>query len=236
MVCNTGVGLTPSVDGEVRTFSEQGLYNGLFLLHDKETGTYWNHITGEALYGPDVGKRLPMENVLHTTVRQILAQDPNTRIALSDHRNAVGQQSTLSAILGRFTRLPQMFPATLGGEDGRRPRMDLGIGIWEGATARYYAVETITAGDRALLDTFEGRTVLVYNDPTAYSPLAQYVEADRVWWDEQILRMSNGQYIEDGITYGADGSRVDVERPLQIFTRWYGFSLTFPDTEVFESR
>ena len=22
-------------------------------------------------------------------------------------------------------------------------------------------------------------------------------------------------------------------RPLQIFTRWYGFSLTFPDTEIY---
>ena len=233
MVCNTGVGLTPSVDGEVRKFTEQGLYNGLFLMHDEETGTYWNHMTGEAVHGPDVGKRLPVETVLHTTVGQILAQDPNTQVALSDHRAAVGRQSTLGSLLARYTRLPQMFPATLGGEDGRRPRMDLGIGIWDDASARYYAVETITAEGRALLDSVGGRTVLVYNDPTAYSPMAQYVDADRAWWEGDVLHMSNGSYIEGGVTHGADGSRVDVERPLQVFTRWYGFSQTFPETELY---
>lgn len=233
MVCNTGVGLTPSVDGDVRTFTEQGLYNGLFLMYDKESGTYWNHMTGEALYGPDVGKRLPVQSLVHSTVAQALEADPSTQVALSDHRAAAGRQSTLGAILGRYTRLPDMFPATLGGEDGRRPRMDLGIGIWDGTDARYYASETITTEDGAILDDFRGRTVLVYNDPAAFSPLAQYADVERVWWDGKVLRMSNGHSIEDGVTFAADGSRVDVERPLQVFTRWYGFSLTFPDTELY---
>ena len=32
----------------------------------------------------------------------------------------------------------------------------------------------------------------------------------------------------------ADGGAVPMERPNQVFTRWYGFSLTFPNPEVFE--
>ena len=32
--------------------------------------------------------------------------------------------------------------------------------------------------------------------------------------------------------FDADGNRVNAEQPQQIFTRWYGFSLTFPETEV----
>jgi len=154
VVCNTGVGLTPSVDGEVRTFTEQGLYNGLFLMYDKETGTYWNHMTGEAVYGPDAGERLPVENLVHTTVGQALEADPATRVALSDHERARGQRGTLGSILARYTRLPDIFPQTLGGEDGRRDRMDLGIGIWLGPDARYYSVSTLTAAGGAIIDEF----------------------------------------------------------------------------------
>ncbi len=221
------------MDGEVRRFYEKGLYNGLFLMYDDESGSWWNHMTGEAVYGPEAGKRLPLWNLVHTTVGQALQADPQTRVALSDHQRARGPQSTLGEILGRYTRLPEIFPQTLGGEDGRRPRMDLGIGLWSGADARYYAVETLRAEGGAVLDTFAGRAVLVYNDPSAYAPMAQYTDADRVWWDGEIVRMSDGRYIEEGVTHAADGSRVEVDRPLQVFTRWYGFSLTFPETELY---
>ncbi len=36
------------------------------------------------------------------------------------------------------------------------------------------------------------------------------------------------------MVYDAHGTRVDVERPQQLFSRWYGFALTFPGTEIFE--
>jgi hypothetical protein len=49
VICNTGIGLIPEVDGEVHTFTEQGLYDGLFLIYDEESGTRWNHMTGEAV-------------------------------------------------------------------------------------------------------------------------------------------------------------------------------------------
>jgi hypothetical protein len=36
------------------------------------------------------------------------------------------------------------------------------------------------------------------------------------------------------VLFERDGRRVEVERPQQVFTRWYGFALTFPGTEIFE--
>jgi hypothetical protein len=35
-----------------------------------------------------------------------------------------------------------------------------------------------------------------------------------------------------GVLMSRDGKRQNVERPQQMFTRWYGFSLTFPGCEV----
>ncbi len=237
MICNTGIGLIPTVDGQVEWFSEKGLYDGLFLMSDERTGTYWNHMTGEAVQGPLTGNRLELENVLHTTVAQALAQDPETQLAWSSHPRAVGRSEggggTLTALLRRIRGLPEIFSATLGAEDERRPRMDMGIGIWNDTNARYYSMDAIEENGRLLLDTFEGQRVLIYYDPTAYALAAQYTDADRAWWDGDVLRFSTGEFIEDGVRYADDGSRVERERPLQVFTRWYGFSLTFPETEVY---
>ena len=111
--------------------------------------------------------------------------------------------------------------------------MELGIGIWDGSEARYYAMPAVEERGRALLDTFRGRTVLVYYDPTAYALVAQYTTAQSVEWEGDVLRLSTGERIENGLRFAEDGSRVEVEHPLQVFTRWYGFSLTFPHTEVY---
>jgi len=62
------------------------------------------------------------------------------------------------------------------------------------------------------------------------------VDADGLRWDGDVLRLSNDQYVEGSVLYHPDGTRASGARPLQIFTRWYGFSLTFPDTEIYAER
>ncbi len=238
MICNTGVGLTPTVEGEVLTFQEQGLYDGLFLLADLETGTYWNHLTGEGLHGPNAGTVLATEPVLHTTVAQALAADPDALVAVSDHPRAAAQArrvGTLARLLESIRGVPAMFPATLGTEDDRRDRMDIGIGIWDAdRRARYYSLSTVHEAGGAVLDTFAGKRVLIYDDPSTHSLQALYTEAEGFRWEGDVLQLDSGTRIENGLLLASDDRRVAVERPQQVFTRWYGFSLTFPDTDVFE--
>ena len=73
-------------------------------------------------------------------------------------------------------------------------------------------------------------------DPEHFVPTAFRVEAESAEWDGDVVRLSDGGYVESGILYGPDGTRVEDTRPLQVFTRWYGFSLTFPGTEIYEAR
>jgi hypothetical protein len=74
-----------SARGKDWHFNNGSLYDALFVMQDAETKTLWNHITGEALYGPMVGRTLgPLGNVLQMMVKQALAMDPNVRIAISD--------------------------------------------------------------------------------------------------------------------------------------------------------
>jgi len=147
--------LVPTIDGKLHHFTNAGLYDGLFTLYDAETHTLWNHVTGEAEYGPLVGRSLgPPGNQLQMNVKQALEQDPKTEIAISDRAYFAGgkQFGTASGIgpggggrgggQGRGGPNPDAvmndrFVGTLGKEDQRRPRMELGLGVWTGTTLRY---------------------------------------------------------------------------------------------------
>ncbi len=49
---------TRYVDGLRLTFHLAGINNQNFLMHDEETGTYWQQISGAAISGPLKGRRL----------------------------------------------------------------------------------------------------------------------------------------------------------------------------------
>ena len=221
------------MDGQLNHFRARGLYDGLFLMWDEESGTFWNHITGQALYGPLAGTRLQLENVLHTTPEQALAEDELTRIAVSNQSPRRRRRGR--SLLDRVPVLRSMFRSTIDEEDTRRPTMDLGLGIWTDAAAQYYPLDIVLEHDNVVIKVFAGRRMLVFVEPTANVLWGQYTTADSAWWDAEDLRLSSGELIRLGVTYDSEGERVVVERPLQVFTRWYGFALTFPHTEIYEA-
>ncbi len=247
VVCNTATRLVPTVNGKSAQFATAGVYDGLMVMQDAITGTLWNHVTGEALYGPAVGTTLgPPGNVLHATVRQLVASAPDARIAISDRVYFAGgkRHGTVEGIslLGRRhgrpdprTALSDVFTATLGSEDARRPRMDLGLGIWWDGGSRYYPRDLIREQGHALLDRIGGRTLLVYIDPSTSTPAAMFVNAAIARVDKTVIRLDNGKSgtIRDGVLVDSGGRRIAVERPQQVFTRWYGFALTFPGTSLY---
>jgi len=47
------------------------------------------------------------------------------------------------------------------------------------------------------------------------------------------VRLDNRSVVRSGVLFDRGGKRQTVERPQQVFTRWYGFALTFPGCEVF---
>jgi len=241
--------LVPIIDGKLHHFTNAGLYNGLFTLYDAETHTLWNHITGEAEYGPLVGRTLgPPGNQLKMNVKQAVEQDPKTEIAISDRVYFAGgkQFGTASGGLGQGRGSGQgpggpnpesvmndRFRGTLGKEDQRRPRMELGLGVWTATTRRYYPVARIREHGGAFLDRLDGRPVLIYIDPESNTPAALFVKSASAKMQDKNVLLDNGSAVRSGVLLDRGGKRVGMERPQQIFTRWYGFALTFPGGEVF---
>jgi hypothetical protein len=127
------------------------------------------------------------------------------------------------------------FAATLGKEDLRRPRMDIGLGIWSGSTARYYPMERIRARGEAFIDKFDGKTILIYVDPESNVPAALLVDATsaKAKRQDQEIQLDSGARVRAGVFMDRNGERRRAARPQQMHTRWYGFALTFPGCEVF---
>ena len=47
-----------------------------------------------------------------------------------------------------------------------------------------------------------------------------------------VVDTIDGRRVLGSGTVDVEGDAVEVERPLQVYTRWYGFSLTFPEPEI----
>jgi hypothetical protein len=226
------------------------LYDGLFTLYDAETHTLWNHLIGEAEYGPMVGRTLgPPGNQLQMNVRQALERDPKTEIAISDRVYFAGgkQFGTAGGGFGGAGRgggqgragpnpdaaMNDRFKGTLGTEDQRRPRMELGLGVWSATTRRYYPVARIREKGGAFIDRLDGREVLVYIDSESNTPAALFVKSAGAKVQDKDIVLDNGTVVRSGVLMDRAGKRLATEHPQQIFTRWYGFALTFPGSEVF---
>lgn len=230
--------MTPRVDGEVHWFAEQGLYDGLFLMKDEESGTYWDHMTGEAVYGPHVGRTLRVDaGLVQTTVEQVLRTSPDALVTLSDRAIRTDDQMKAQGLIaGMLGRLNSMFESTVEEHDRRRDQMDLGLGLWSDDLARYYPLGTVRSSGRFVIDRFGEGNVVVLIDPASFVLTAFRTDASGGEWDGDVLRLSDGSFIEDGVLRDRAGDAISGGRPLQVFTRWYGFSLTFPETEVYGER
>ena len=185
------------VDGSLHHFSAGGLFEGLIMLIDDETQTYWEHITGEGLHGPLRGQQLEVWPLDYTTNSVALSRYPDLTLS----RPETGIRARLMGLIHRKkidTKgfIPPPFRRTMSKVDERLPEHTQGVGMFDGQRARFYPMASIGAG----------------LDET---------------WGERPLRVSRDQ---DGVPKAVFSDT--GERPMQLFSRWYGFAISFPDCEI----
>ncbi len=201
------------------------------MLGDDETGSIWNRITGRAVYGPLEGYALPVSNLLHMTAKQALERYPGLAVAISD-RPIRGRRRFFDPLADRILR-PGV-RSTILKEDTRLPTMDIGLGVWTESEALYYPMEVVQAAGGAIVDDFDGRRLLVYVEPGTYALDAFFTEEEAVSVEDSSLKLGEELVLENGVLRDAAGERREMDRPLQLFSRWYGFALTFPGTGIYE--
>lgn len=194
--------MVPIIDGDVYHFGPRGLYNGLLLMGDDETGSYWDHMTGVCVHGPLKGKRMSVRPIRHVKVEEALENWPNLPVALSKPSLHMRLWSPVLEWIHKWAILPPGFKNTMGKPDERLPQMTSGLGLISSEIQRFYPVDTIRKAGGEIRDEWKGREVRIRLDPNNH-PRAVY----------------------------ADGEEGEV--PMQLFSRWYGFSFTYPECEVY---
>jgi hypothetical protein len=228
--CNTGMVFNPVVEGKMLHFQRRGSYDGLLLIWDEETNSYWQHVTGQCLYGSSVGQQLG----IITTTRQMLVAEVLARTNESVLLTSVlsPEQEKLSRMMEKMRANPEKVEAgiasTIGQEDTRRPRFELGLGVWNLTGSMFFPLTMLYADDRVLMTQFDDRPILIYQLPEAVAPVAAYIETKRAVWEGETLRLDKGAYIQNDMLFTASGQPQPLERPMQLLMRWYGFALTFP--------
>ncbi len=235
MACNSGVSLVPKVEGQLYHFEYVGLYNGLALVRDRETDSFWSHYTGECVHGQHQGYQLEfIAPIQHMTARQALKRYPDAEAALA-------RQSLFAKLFSRLMQvtcltpkgtIPPHFYKTMAEADERRPRLDIGLGVWVGKTARYYPMETLQT-EPLIIDELNGQRLFIIIEPDSQIPVAFYTNAVTAQWQNGELHLDNGEIVRDGQLHTAEGEIRLLNRPAQQFTRWYGFAYTFPDCDLF---
>ena len=127
-------------------FGVAGLANGLAVMADKESWTYWDHITGEAFKGPLAGHQLDFWPIYLTTVEAALAAHPDITISISTYRSLRFRLTRFMFRNGikRKGWLPPGFRRTMSNEiDPRLDKMTQGLGIIVGDKAKYYPTTSI---------------------------------------------------------------------------------------------
>ena len=149
------------IEGKSYRFVVPGLCEGLLVIEETLTRTLCGLMTGDGLSGAHAGYQMSVSNLLHMSVAQALAMDSAMKIAISERpfNSRRGRRMRAS----RFSadrpgaQLRPMFVQTLGEEDTRVERMDMGLGVWNDNTQKYYSVKVLREKGNYLLDEMAGQ-------------------------------------------------------------------------------
>jgi len=233
--CNMGTSLVPIVNGRTHRFRVTGVYNAMSMMSDDETGSVWEHVTGECIRGPLQGAQLHTRPAQYLTAAQLVEAVPDATIAVS--RASLRSRLLDAFLLRRMLRpagyMPGVFRLSMTKRDTRLPELELGLGIWVNGHARFYPMRAIKGQQNALVDTLDQQQMVVYIDPVSGTPVAHCTAAQIAGWEGETLALDSGERIRNGYVLDAASERHPLDRPYQQFTRWYGFSYMFPACEIF---
>jgi hypothetical protein len=242
VICNSAAAFGAEVDGRRLSFEELGIFNGVFVMRDHQTGTLWSHYTGEALDGRLEGKTLEWVQVRRTRFDRMLEEHPDATVPVKRAMQfrKVPPMSNRSHAMGE--QLPPNFAETLPEGIDRLPRHTHGLGVSVGAERRFYALDTLA--DRPVVNDSVGDVpvvVLIQDGTEAAAAYTRCVAGSPLTFEAAEWRGRAAlKDRESGTTWASTGEAVDGAMKGQrltpvrsIVTDWYGWAAYFQSTTVF---
>ena len=186
MICSSGIGFDPVVDGKRLTFGFEGIWQGTALLYDHQTRSLWMHLTGTCVDGTYKGTvldRIPTGR--HTFWMSWTKDHPDTTVLKPDPRwiDKPADQGYFDARSARSgsAYLPPTFGPTIQTRDERLELHDLLYGIVVGDQARGYPFRRL-------------KNAKVAEETVADVPVT-------IWWQSHSQSAAGFDRRLDGVTY-----------------------------------
>ncbi len=231
------------VDGQVLHFELSGINNQNFIMHDVETGSWWQQITGEAILGPLKGKRLelaPWDEVSFEIWRQ---EHPDSLVLAPDEKYTDRYNFYKGPDWEAYVEeLPTVVPADP--DDPLRLR-EVIVGIEIDGAAKAYPL-AVLAQQSPVVDELagtplvvvvggDGKSVRCFSRTIGGQVLDLYRKAE----EEGALRLVDAQ---TGSEWDFSGRAVagplagsELERIQTLKDYWFDWRLYHPETEVFSA-
>lgn len=141
------------------------------MLADKETGSYWDHITGECIHGEFLGERLDVRPLLHTRADLVRKENPKAQVAISKLSWRRDLMTRVMRVAIKKKWLPSIFKKQFKRTDERLDAVEMGLGIWHGKEAKFYPERIVEAGP--IQETWQGIDLIIRIHPVSKIPVAE---------------------------------------------------------------
>jgi len=230
-------------DGRRLTFEEEGIYNGVFVMRDHETGTLWSHYTGEAFEGPLKGRTLEWIQTDRSRAGRLLAESPDTTVPARKSmkfRPSAPAASKRDAAMGDF--LPPAFGETIDKRDKRLAVHEHGIGIFAGGAHHFVPLDALSK--RSVLQDRVGDlpvVISIFDKGEAAAAWSRCVDGEPLTfaaatWEDRVAlvdQQTRSTWVAGEAVDGPmKGRTLTVVR--SIITDWYGWVAYFPDSTTRE--
>jgi hypothetical protein len=212
-LCNTAIAFDRRVDSMLLDFGTTGkLRHSDLVMYDRQTETWWQQATGEAIIGELTGTVLTFLSAPTVSWSDFKREYPDAKVLNRDtgHRRPYGT----SPYNGYDTGDPWLFR---GRSDNRLPTMARVVVVKSGDAAVVYPMETLAKEKAVNHEVGETPVTVFYRGGTASAVDAQQIEEGRdVGAAAAYLRTVDGH----ALTFRADG---DGFRDEETGTRWTFF-------------
>jgi len=224
-----------NVEGRTLNFRLHGINNQNFIMSDRETGSWWQQVSGECIAGPLKGKHLQL--VAHDELPFAVwkHEQPAGRVLKPDER--VASKYEPADWEERYAKLPVVTPASA--DDPLKPR-DLVIGITINGAAKAYPMAELVK-HAPVADRLGNTALIVLLDATKKS-----VRAFESLVDGRALTFSakpdGAQFTdaETGSTWDFAGRATtgplagrQLRKLVVLKDYWFDWRIYHPDTAVY---
>ena len=231
-----------TVDGRVLHFYLAGINNQNFIMRDKETGTWWQQVSGKATHGPLKGQQL--KRVFHEELSFGIwtREKPGGRVLRPDEKIAAANQYETA---DWETKVGKMRVVEGADVDKRLDPRTLVLGIEVGDKSKAYPL-TALQKQSPIMDVVGSTPIMLLlgEDRRSVRAFERTIDGRRLEFFEQIVGAAACVSLVDAETsskWNFEGKATDgplagkqLKKIFVLEDYWFDWRIYHPDTAVYD--